>query len=70
MHSLYPPAQGTALLWGEGKIKAPANLIPFALHRVITLQRKIAPPLTIWSLTPASSTETQEEFSQPLASFC
>lgn len=46
------------------------NSFLFAQSKVITLQRKIALPLAIWSLTPASSTEAQEEFSQPLASLC
>lgn len=46
------------------------NSFLLAQSKVITLQRKIVLPLTIWSLTPPSSTEAQEEFSQPLASLC
>lgn len=38
------------------------NSFLLAQSKVITLQRKIILPLTIWSLTPASSTEAQEEF--------
>lgn len=42
------------------------NSFLFAQSKIITLQRKITLPLTIWSLTPACSTGAQEEFSQPL----
>lgn len=35
--SLYLLAQGAALLWGEGKIKASANAISFSLHKVKSL---------------------------------
>lgn len=35
--SLYLLAQGAALLWGEGEIKASANVIPFSLHKVKSL---------------------------------